>query len=139
MPNKDNDSDFDNSESLNSESAKERTEEFNIPLDVPGGLETDEGTVDGYYSSPEDKYLANEQPGVTYTEQDNTTLLNSDYVEDGTQENADLWKSDEKNNRNSDAFNQDKYILDDNIDLDEDEFRSISSDDNVEDINTNDG
>lgn len=138
-PNKNNDSNFDNSESENTESAKQRTEEFNIPQDEHGGLETDEGTVEGYYSSSDDKYLAIEQPGVTYTDEASVESLNSDNIEDGTQQNTDLWDADTKNSRNSDAFNQDEYMLDQNIDLDEDSFRSISSDDTADDINTTDG
>lgn len=142
MPNKNDDQDFDNSESQNDEVfSRQPDASHDIPLDVPGGQETDKGTEEGYYSSSEDKYLAMEQPGVTFTDEtkENTSLLNSDDVEDGVAQNPDLWDADKKNSRNSEAFNQDEYILNENIDLDEDAFRSISSDDDVEDFNTNDG
>ncbi len=142
IPNKNDDQDFDNSESRNDEVFSRHPDgSHDIPLDAQGGRETDKGTVEGYYSSSEDKYLANEQPGVTYTDESkaSTSLLNSDDVEDGTAQNSDLWDADKKNSRNSEAFNQDEYILNENIDLDEDGFRSLSSDDDVEDINTTDG
>ncbi len=87
------------------------------------------GTEEGYYSSPPDKYLANEQPGVTYTSEADPLLLNSDKIEDGTDGNTGTWDSDARNSRNADAFNQDENVLDDNIDLDEDQSQSISSDD----------
>ena len=138
VPNKDNDNSLNNSESQNDDVfSRQPDNDHDIPQDAHGGLETDEGTVEGYYSSDDDKYLALEQPGVSYTDEGNTTLLNSDDIEDGTPENEDLWDPEVKNTRNSEAFNQDKYILNENIDLDEDSHRSISSDDNLEDINTN--
>lgn len=90
----------------------------------------DEGTIEGYNSSSPDKYLAMEQPGVTYTQDDDAPLLNSDQIEDGAGEGSDLWDNDSKNSRNSDAFNQDEYLLNDNIDLDEDQSTSISSENN---------
>ena len=138
-PNKDNNN-YDNSESQNSDAFSRHPDTDNqIPQDAHGGQETDLGTEEGYNSSPEDKYLSLEQPGVTYTDDSNPAVLNSDKMEDGMAENSDLWDSETKNSRNSDAFNQDEYLLNDNVDLDEDSFRSISSDDDVEDINTTDG
>ncbi|HEU0137008.1 MAG TPA: hypothetical protein VFQ50_06925 [Flavobacterium sp.] len=90
---------------------------------------TDRGTEEGYYSSDPDKYLAMEQPGVTYTSENSVPLLTSDDIEDGVSQNPDLWEADKKNSRNSEAFNQDEYILNENIDFDEDQNQSISSDD----------
>lgn len=92
------------------------------------------GTEKGYNSSPDDKYLELEQPGVTYTEEHEEVFLNSDNIEGGTQGNTGLYDSDVKNSRNSEAFNQDENVLNTNIDLDEDQSQSISSD---EDVDTN--
>lgn len=86
------------------------------------------GTKEGYDSSRPEKYLELEQPGVSYTGDSDSAVLNSDNIEDGTAGNTGLWDSDAKNSRNADAFNQDEIILDDNIDLDEDQSESISSD-----------
>lgn len=82
-----------------------------------------------------DKYLAMEQQGVSYTPDKDPSILNSDYIESGN-ENAvsGEWKYDQKNSRNSEAFNQDDTLLKDNIDLDEDQSQSISSE---IDIDTN--
>ena len=44
-------------------------------------------------------------------------------------EDHEKWDIEGGNSKNSDAFNQDDYILDDNVDLDEDQNQSISSDD----------
>lgn len=74
-----------------------------------------------------DKYLALEQPGVSYTEDTNPTE-NSDFAEYDSNDD-DEWSEEGGNSKNSDAFNQDDYILEDNIDLDEDQNQSISSDD----------
>ena len=74
-----------------------------------------------------DKYLALEQPGVTYTQESKATM-SSDYEDaEDTQGTFDTTGS---NSRNADAFSQDDYILRDNIDLDEDQNQSISSEDN---------
>ncbi len=75
-----------------------------------------------------DKYLAIEQPGVQYTE-DTDPTLNSDHADFGTESNKRQWNEEGGNSKNSDAFNQDDYLLDDNVDLDEDQNQSISSDD----------
>jgi len=72
-----------------------------------------------------EKYLELEQPGVSYTAERDYT--NSDY--DPAGDGKDKWQSTGDNSRNSDAFNQDDYILNDNIDLDEDQNDSISSED----------
>jgi len=91
---------------------------------------------DTKYASP-DKYLANDQPGVTFTEEKNHTS-NSDFLEYGNDEDgSDKFKLHSQNSRNSDAFSQDDYILRDNIDLDEDQSNSISADD-APDTNTTD-
>lgn len=75
-----------------------------------------------------DKYLAMEQPGVQYTH-DADTLRNSDQLDYSNTGQGDEWSEEGGNGKNSDAFNQDDYILDDNVDLDEDQNQSISSDD----------
>lgn len=83
----------------------------------------------------EDKYLAMEQKGVSYTK-DHNPVQNSDQLEiDSDESRSDKWKANGKNSRNADAFNQDDYILNDNIDLDEDQSQSISSEDDL-DTNT---
>ena len=75
-----------------------------------------------------EKYLELEQPGVSYTPESHPTM-NSDYLETA-QNSSEKFKSGGNNSRNSDAFSQDDYILNDNIDLDEDQNTSISSEDN---------
>ena len=74
-----------------------------------------------------DKYLALEQPGVSYTK--DIPPLNSDKSDFGVHTHDEQWSEEGGNSKNSDAFNQDDYLLDDNIDLDEDQNKSISSDD----------
>lgn len=75
-----------------------------------------------------DKYLALEQPGVSYTNENDPTI-NSDQSDFGTESRKREWNDEGGNSKNSDAFNQDDYILEDNLDLDEDQSQSISSDD----------
>lgn len=75
-----------------------------------------------------DKYLAMEQQGVTYTH-DNNPVANSDNVNPYERNKSDEWNEEGGNSSYSDAFNQDDYILNDNLDLDEDQNQSISSDD----------
>lgn len=75
-----------------------------------------------------DKYLAMEQQGVTYTRENNPTT-NSDQTDFGTEGRKKEWNDMGGNSKNSDAFNQDDYMLEDNIDLDEDQNQSISTDD----------
>ncbi len=74
-----------------------------------------------------DKYLALEQPGVTYTQESRATM-NSDY--ENAEDAEGTFDTTGENSRNADAFSQDDYILRDNIDLDEDQNQSISSEDN---------
>jgi hypothetical protein len=75
-----------------------------------------------------DKYLAMEQPGVQYTQDTEPTNMsdNLDYSDTGTD---NKWSPEGGNSKYSDAFNQDDYILEDNVDFDEDQNQSISSDD----------
>lgn len=80
---------------------------------------------DDFQNDDTDKYLAMEQPGVQYTK-DNDFSLESDK---GGRSNSNQWSEDGGNSKNSDAFNQDDYLLEDNIDLDEDQNQSISTDD----------
>lgn len=75
-----------------------------------------------------DKYLAMEQPGVSYTK-DHNPIANSDTVNPSENNNSDKWNDMGGNSKYSEAFNQDDYILSDNIDLDEDQNKSVSSDD----------
>ncbi|PZR18296.1 MAG: hypothetical protein DI539_16225 [Flavobacterium psychrophilum] len=75
-----------------------------------------------------DKYLAMEQPGITYTHENDPTI-NSDQTDFSSESRKRQWNDMGGNSKNSDAFNQDDYLLDDNIDLDEDQNQSISSDD----------
>jgi hypothetical protein len=87
-------------------------------------------TVDGSGSENDDtdKYLAMEQPGVQYTE-DSDPTLNSDQSDFGSDSRKKEWNEEGGNSKNSDAFNQDDQLLEDNVDLDEDQNQSISSDD----------
>lgn len=75
-----------------------------------------------------DKYLAMEQPGVTYTN-DHEPTVNSDNLDYGETNAQNKWEDMGNNSQYSEAFNQDDYILQDNLDLDEDQNQSISSDD----------
>lgn len=75
-----------------------------------------------------DKYLALEQPGVQYTDDTNPTR-NSDQADYSNPDQDEEWSEGGGNSKNSDAFNQDDYILEDNVDLDEDQNQSISTDD----------
>ena len=75
-----------------------------------------------------EKYLDLEQPGVTYTDEGNP-VSNSDQFENENEQLEPGTYEDNNDSRNSDAFNQDEYILNTNIDLDEDQNTSISNDD----------
>lgn len=75
-----------------------------------------------------DKYLAMEQPGVSFT-QDTDPTVNSDQMDFGSESHKKQWNDAGGNSKYSDAFNQDDYLLDDNLDLDEDQNKSLSSDD----------
>lgn len=74
------------------------------------------------------KYLAMEQPGVSYTK-DTNPVANSDKVNPYEFDTGGEWNEEGGNSEYSDAFNQDDDVLDDNLDLDEDQNQSISSDD----------
>lgn len=74
-----------------------------------------------------DKYLAMEQQGVSYTRE--TPIVNSDQIDFGSERRSKEWNNEGGNSKYSDAFNQDDYLLEDNLDLDEDQNQSISSDD----------
>ncbi len=110
----------------------------NLSKVADSGLVSDnadlKGTEAGYNSSRDDKYLELEQSGVTYTKDKDEVFLNSDNIEADTKGNTALFDTDAKNSRNAEAFGQDENILNTNIDLDEDQSQSISSE---EDIDTN--
>jgi hypothetical protein len=80
------------------------------------------------YLDETDKYLAMEQEGVRYTRENDPTV-NSDQMDFGSESRKKEWSEKGGNSKNSDAFNQDDYLLNDNLDLDEDQNQSISSDD----------
>ena len=88
---------------------------------------------DDYQNDNTDKYLAMEQPGVQYTKE-NDFSLESDK---GGRTNSNKFDENGGNSRNSDAFSQDDYLLEDNIDLDEDQNKSISTDDEDYELNEN--
>lgn len=84
--------------------------------------------TDGLQNEDTDKYLAMEQTGITYTKEHNPTA-NSDNLNPYENNKTDEWSEEGGNSKYSDAFNQDDYILSDNLDLDEDQNKSVSSDD----------
>ena len=130
-PNKDYNNDLNNLESDNDEAQnlREHADEEIRPEDL------DNGTEDDFAFSSPDKYLALEQEGVQYTPDTDKALLNSDNMEYRQHgQTSDEYDVNNRNSRNAEAFVQDEYILRDNIDLDEDQPRSISSE---EDIDTN--
>lgn len=90
---------------------------------------------DTKFTSP-DKYLALEQKGVAYTDEGHPESY-SDNFEISNEDGSEKWKASGRNSRNGEAFNQDDYILRDNIDLDEDQSQSISSENDI-DTNTTD-
>ena len=96
-----------------------------------------QGYADDTKFTSSDKYLALEQPGVSYTDEGHPDSF-SDNFEISNEEGSEKFRPSGKNSRNADAFGQDDYILKDNIDLDEDQNQSISADDDVEDLNTRD-
>lgn len=102
---------------------KDADELLNILKEDASESNTKEDTQD-----ETDKYLAIEQPGISYTKDTNPTSNSDrlDYI--GNEENEE-WSEEGGNSRNSDAFNQDDDLLEDNLDLDEDQNQSISSDD----------
>ncbi|NMH27597.1 hypothetical protein [Flavobacterium silvaticum] len=132
IPNKDYNNDLNNLESDNLSSQEAAgtilpSKSVRAEQDAEAGEDLD-------YSSP-DKYLALEQEGVRFTQESDPMALNPDNMEYRQHgQLSDEWDNNNRNSRNSEAFNQDEYILRDNIDLDEDQSQSISSD---EDIDTN--
>jgi hypothetical protein len=74
-----------------------------------------------------EKYLGMEQQGVSFTHESHPTM-NSDYLETDNIDH-EKFRASGGNSRNADAFGQDDFILRDNLDLDEDQNMSISSDD----------
>ena len=96
-----------------------------------------QGFADDTKYTSEDKYLELEQPGVSYTDEGHPES-NSDYFNGSNgEEGSGKFRPTGDNGRNADAFSQDDYILNDNIDLDEDQSQSISSEDDL-DTNTTD-
>lgn len=73
------------------------------------------------------KYLAMEQPGVSYTKEHTET--DSDNINPDDFNGRDEWDEEGGNSIYSEAFNQDDSVLSDNIDLNEDQNKSVSSDD----------
>lgn len=136
IPNKDYNNDLNNLESDNNEARnlKEHSEEEIRAEDL------DHGNGDDFeYSSP-DKYLAMEQRGVTFTDDSDPMSLNPDNIEYRQHgQISDEFDVNNRNSRNAEAFSQDEYILRDNIDLDEDQSQSISSDDDIDTNEHNDG
>ena len=135
IPNKDHRNDLNNLESDNYTS-KLADGEIQ-PTGQIKAQEDAEANEDPEFASP-DKYLAMEQPGVSFTAESDPNALNPDNLEQRQHgQLSDQWDNNDRNSRNSEAFNQDEYILRDNIDLDEDQSQSISSDEDI-DANTTD-
>jgi hypothetical protein len=136
IPNKDYNNDLNNLESDNQEARnlKEHSKEEIQPGDL------DHGKGDDFkYSSP-DKYLKMEQPGVSFTPDEDPMSMNPDNIEYRQHgQTSDEYDSNNRNTRNAEAFSQDEYILRDNIDLDEDQSQSISSDEDIDTNEHNDG
>lgn len=136
IPNKDYNNDLNNLESDNQEARnlKEHSKEEIKPTDL------DHGKGDDFkYASP-DKYLKMEQPGVSFTPDEDPMAMNPDNIEYRQHgQLSDEYDSNNRNTRNAEAFSQDEYILRDNIDLDEDQSQSISSDEDVDTNENNDG
>jgi hypothetical protein len=145
-PNKDYDNSLNNLESENTESASatnaagEKKSTDRLPEDLARSEPAKDDGDDFAYSSP-DKYLALEQPGTSFTPDADPFAKNPDNLEYRQHgQDSDVWDDNNRNTRNSEAFNQDEYVLRDNIDLDEDQSTSISSDDDFDaDTNTSDG
>jgi len=135
-PNKDYSNDLNNLESDNNEARnlQEHADEEIRPEDL------DNGNGDDFKYASEDKYLAIEQPGVSYTPDSDPAALNSDQMEYRQHgQESDEFDLNNRNSRNAEAFGQDEYILRDNIDLDEDQSQSISSEDDIDTNEHNDG
>lgn len=108
---------------MENEKENKRKDELNLANDAE--RQPDDRKQD---SQDTDKYLAMEQQGVQYTK-DTDPTLNSDHADFGSESQKKEWNGEGGNSKNSDAFNQDDYMLEDNIDLDEDQNQSISTDD----------
>lgn len=135
-PNK-HDNDWNNLESDN-ESAMEASGEKYPPKQDRKEQNKEADTPEEFAS--EDKYLALEQKGVSFTDDKDPMSTNPDNIEYRQHgQTSDIWDNNNRNSRNAEAFNQDEFILRDNIDLDEDQPQSISSDDDVDALNTSDG
>lgn len=136
IPNKDYNNDLNNLESDNDEARNLR----NHADEEIRAEDLDPGNGDDFeYSSP-DKYLAMEQKGVTFTDDPDPMSLNPDNIEYRQHgQVSDEFDANNRNSRNAEAFSQDEYILRDNIDLDEDQSQSISSEDDIDTNEHNDG
>ncbi len=75
----------------------------------------------------EDKYLALEQSGVSYTKTPEDLTL-SDALEFGNETETQRFHTHSENSRNADAFSQDDFLLRDNLEGDDHQGNSISSD-----------
>ncbi|RZJ73505.1 hypothetical protein [Flavobacterium sp.] len=135
-PNKDYNNDLNNLESDNLE-ARNLKEQKDEPIEAS---DLDNGDGDDFkYTSP-DKYLKMEQPGVQFTPEADPASTNPDNIEYRQHgQLSDEYDNNNRNSRNAEAFSQDEYILRDNIDLDEDQSQSISSEDDIDSNEHNDG
>ncbi len=75
----------------------------------------------------EDKYLALEQSGVSYTKTPEDLTL-SDTREFGNETETQRFHTNGENSRNADAFSQDDFLLRYNLEGDDHQGTSISSD-----------
>ena len=135
-PNKDYKNDLNNLESDNQEAKNiQRHKDEEIQAS-----DLDKGDGDDFKYASEDKYLSLEQPGVQFTPDSDPTATNPDNLEYRQHgQESDIFDSNNRNSRNAEAFSQDEYILRDNIDLDEDQSQSISSDEDIDTNEHNDG
>lgn len=116
-PNKDYDNALNNAESQDSSMSGS---------ELSGAHNSGQGDRDTQDDSPyvsQDKYLALEQEGVRYTGDADPMANNPDHL-----------TLDDQPGRNAQAFDQDEEVMRTNVDLDEHQSRSISSE---EDIDTN--
>lgn len=125
-PNKDYDNALNNAESEDSSMAADSTStERNTREDGQNRDTNQPSDVERQFVS-EDKYLAMEQAGVSYTDDKDPMADNPDHL---TFRNEP--------SRNAQAFDQDEDLLQANVDLDENQSQSISSEEDV-DTNTTD-
>lgn len=115
-----------------SQPAKTMTREHDDPIsrEHQDRLHEREGRPEGddFAYTSEDKYLALEQPGVSYTKTPEDLTL-SDTLEFGNETETQKFHTHSENSRNADAFSQDDYLLRDNLEGDDDQGTSVSSDD----------